>query len=61
MSILKAVIAVDPDAPQIARQLDKERKDDRVRSKLHGVPVLVNDVDIIQDFQHHVALTNGRT
>jgi amidase len=40
---LHAVIEVNPDALSIADQLDKERKDGKVRGPLHGIPVLVKD------------------
>jgi len=40
---LHAVIEVNPDALAIARQLDKERKDGKVRGPLHGIPVLIKD------------------
>jgi aspartyl-tRNA(Asn)/glutamyl-tRNA(Gln) amidotransferase subunit A len=37
------VLAVNPDAVQIARELDAERKAGRVRGPLHGLPVLLKD------------------
>jgi amidase len=40
---LHSVIEINPDAEQIAEQMDKERKSGRVRSMLHGVPVLIKD------------------
>ncbi|KAI5356999.1 putative amidase signature domain-containing protein [Septoria linicola] len=40
---LKAVIEVNPDAVTIAKQLDEERQKGQIRSKLHGIPVLVKD------------------
>ena len=40
---LGAVIELNPDAPAIADQLDKERKAGRIRGPLHGIPVLVKD------------------
>jgi amidase len=40
---LAAVIELNPDALTIARELDRERKADRVRSRLHGIPVLIKD------------------
>ncbi|KAL9044546.1 MAG: hypothetical protein Q9214_002324, partial [Letrouitia sp. 1 TL-2023] len=40
---LEAVIEVNPDALEIAVQLDEERKRGRVRGSLHGIPVLVKD------------------
>jgi amidase len=40
---LNSVIEVNPDALLLARDLDKERKSGRVRSSLHGIPVLIKD------------------
>jgi len=40
---LHAVLETNPDAPAIADRLDAERKANRVRGPLHGIPVLVKD------------------
>jgi amidase len=40
---LKSVVETNPDALKIAEELDRERKSGRVRSMLHGVPVLIKD------------------
>ncbi|HLX68155.1 MAG TPA: amidase [Verrucomicrobiae bacterium] len=40
---LRAVIELNPDALEIARDLDRERKQKGPRGKLHGVPVLIKD------------------
>ncbi len=40
---LNAVIEVNPDAFSIADQMDKERKEGKVRGPLHGIPVLIKD------------------
>ena len=40
---LNSVIEVNPDALLLARELDKERKSGKVRSALHGIPVLIKD------------------
>jgi amidase len=40
---LGAVLALNPDAAAIAAQLDRERKDNRLRGPLHGIPILVKD------------------
>ncbi len=40
---LNAVIELNPDAVQIAEVLDQERKQGKVRSSLHGIPVLIKD------------------
>ncbi|MBN2348119.1 MAG: amidase [Bacteroidales bacterium] len=40
---LRAVIELNPDALEIARQLDEERKAGKVRGPLHGIPVMIKD------------------
>jgi amidase len=40
---LRAVIEVNPEAPALARDLDRERKAKGPRSALHGIPVLLKD------------------
>jgi Asp-tRNA(Asn)/Glu-tRNA(Gln) amidotransferase A subunit family amidase len=40
---LRAVLAVHPDAIQVARSLDQERRSRGRRSPLHGIPVAVKD------------------
>jgi amidase len=40
---LRAVIEINPDAPAIARALDRERKSHGPRGPLHGIPVLIKD------------------
>jgi amidase len=40
---LRSVIEVNPDALAIADQLDRERRRGKVRSMLHGVPILIKD------------------
>lgn len=40
---LRAVLELNPEAAEIARGLDRERKAGRVRSLLHGIPVLIKD------------------
>jgi hypothetical protein len=41
--MLRSIIELNPDALKIARELDRERKAKRVRSSLHGIPVLLKD------------------
>lgn len=41
---LESVIETNPDALEHAKKLDDERKIGNVRSRLHGIPVLVKDV-----------------
>ncbi len=40
---LKSVLEANPDALAIADQLDKERREGRVRGPMHGIPVLIKD------------------
>lgn len=40
---LRAVLELNPDALEIARELDRERKQKGARGKLHGIPVLIKD------------------
>jgi amidase len=40
---LNAVIALNPDALQIAEDMDKERALGKIRGPLHGIPVLIKD------------------
>jgi amidase len=40
---LNSVIETNPDAPDIAATLDRERQSGRVRGPLHGIPVLIKD------------------
>ena len=40
---LSSVIEMNPDAESIAADLDRERKERRVRGPLHGIPILLKD------------------
>jgi amidase len=40
---LNAVIELNPDALKIAEQMDEERKNGKIRSRMHGIPVLIKD------------------
>jgi len=40
---LRSIIEANPDALEIARELDRERQAGRVRGCLHGIPVLLKD------------------
>lgn len=40
---LNSVIEVNPDAREIARALDRERRDKGPRGPLHGIPILIKD------------------
>ncbi len=46
---LNAVIELNPEAMDIAAQLDREAQQGRVRGPLHGVPVLVKDIFATND------------
>ncbi len=39
----RSVVEINPDALTIADQLDKERKRGKVRSPMHGIPILLKD------------------
>lgn len=38
---LNAILEINPDALFIARALDKERKNGKIRSNLHGIPIVI--------------------
>ncbi len=40
---LRAVIEINPEALDIARQMDAERKSGKVRGPMHGIPILIKD------------------
>ena len=40
---INSIIEINPDALAIADTLDDERRDNRIRGPLHGVPVLIKD------------------
>ena len=40
---VNAILEINPQALQIARSLDEERRSGKVRSLLHGIPVLLKD------------------
>jgi amidase len=40
---LRSLIEINPEAEEIARQLDAERASGRVRGALHGIPIVVKD------------------
>ncbi|MBM3880211.1 MAG: amidase [Verrucomicrobia bacterium] len=52
---LNAVIELNPDAPAIARELDRERKDQGPRGPLHGLPILLKDNIDTHDRMHTTA------
>ncbi len=40
---LNAIIEINPDAIEIAKAMDKERSKGKIRSALHGIPILIKD------------------
>ena len=52
---INAVIELNPDALEIADQLDAERKSGKVRGPLHGIPVLIKDNIDTADKMHTTA------
>ncbi|HPE76775.1 MAG TPA: amidase, partial [Draconibacterium sp.] len=41
--VLKSVIEVNPDALEIAKHMDEERRTGKIRGPLHGIPILFKD------------------
>jgi amidase len=42
-TLLRSVIELNPDAMEIAKQMDDERKSGNVRGPLHGIPIMIKD------------------
>ena len=40
---INSIIEVNPDALEIAKELDKELKDGKIRGPMHGIPVILKD------------------
>ena len=61
---LNSVIELNPDALAIAQKLDAERKAGKVRSPLHGIPVLIKDnigtADRMETTAGSLALVGGK-
>jgi amidase len=51
-SIINAILEINPDAIEIARALDQERKDQGSRGWLHGIPILLKDNIDTHDRMH---------
>jgi amidase len=51
----RAVLELNPDALAIADELDKERKKGKVRSMMHGIPILIKDNIDTADKMHTTA------
>ncbi len=62
---IKSVVEINPDALAIADRMDKERKRGKVRSALHGIPVLIKDnidtADKMKTTAGSLALMNAPT
>lgn len=62
---VKSVVEINPDAMAIAEKLDEERKKGKVRSGLHGIPVLIKDnidtADKMKTTAGSLALMNAPT
>ena len=61
----RSVLEINPDALAIADRMDKERKRGKVRSMLHGIPVLIKDnidtADSMQTTAGSLALVDAPT
>jgi amidase len=57
---LNAIIQVNPKAIEVARALDRERREKGLRSPLHGIPVAVKDVVDVQIFPRRAATSRWR-
>jgi amidase len=51
-SVINSILEINPEAIQIARALDKERKEKGSRGRLHGIPILLKDNIDTQDKMH---------
>jgi amidase len=40
---VNSIIEINPDAPSIAADMDRERKEGHVRGPLHGIPIVIKD------------------
>jgi len=40
---VNAIIEINPDALQLAEKLDEERKNNKIRGPLHGIPIIIKD------------------
>jgi len=62
---INSIIEINPDALEIAEQLDRERKSGKVRGSLHGVPIVLKDnidtADRMKTTAGSLALLNAPT
>lgn len=62
---INSIIEVNPDALKIAEQLDRERRDGKLRGPLHGIPVVIKDnidtADKMKTTAGSLALLNAPT
>ena len=52
---LRSVIEINPDALEIAREMDKEREEGTIRGSLHGIPIIIKDNIDTGDKMHTTA------
>ncbi|QHT70976.1 amidase [Rhodocytophaga rosea] len=61
---LRSVIEVNPDALSIAKAMDEERKNGKLRGPLHGIPILIKDnidsADKMETTAGSIALAGNR-
>jgi len=61
---LNSIIEINPEAQAIAGNLDRERKDNKIRGPLHGIPILIKDnidtADKMQTTAGSLALLGSR-
>jgi amidase len=62
---LNSILETNPDALQIAEEMDRERKSGKVRSQMHGIPILLKDnidtADKMKTTAGSLALVNAPT
>ncbi|MDQ3131763.1 MAG: amidase family protein, partial [Acidobacteriota bacterium] len=62
---INSIIEINPDALEIAEQLDRERKSGKIRGSLHGVPIVLKDnidtADRMKTTAGSLALLNAPT
>lgn len=60
---LNSIIEINPDAIAIAKEFDNERSDGKIRSSLHGIPIVIKDnidsADIMQTTAGSLAMVGN--